>query len=142
MNTKRQTTQLILIALSLIFFITSCANSPEQRLIGEWKGTDPTGVTAALVFNEDGSARMIQGNTVLDGASVGGKVTWRLDASHDPMRLDLVLSKTSGETMTLPMILRFVGENKLQARISEDRTSRPTGFSESEDTNQIILVRQ
>jgi len=132
----------LVIALSIIVLIPSCAKSPDNQLVGEWMGTDPTGDTASFLFNEDGTARMIQGNMVLDGSSIGGTVTWKLDASHDPMHLDLVMSKESGETVVLPMIIRFLGENRLQAKISEDRQSRPLEFSESTDINQVVLTRQ
>lgn len=145
MNTKGEIIQLLSV-LCLLLFITSCAKSPEKMLIGEWKGVDQTtGENFYLIFNEDGSARMIYENTVLDGASGGGveTVTWTFDASHDPMHLDIIMSVVaSEETIILPMIVRFVGDNKLQVRFGEDFASRPIEFSLADESRQVLFERQ
>lgn len=145
MNTKGEKIQLLSV-LCLFLFITSCAKSPEKMLIGEWKGADQTTEeNFYLVFNEDGSARMIFENTVLDDASGGGveTVTWAFDASHDPMHLDIVMSVVaSEEIIILPMIVRFVGDNKLQVRFGEDFVSRPIEFSLADESNQVLFERQ
>ena len=142
MNTNRNAIFRLLITTFFLISLSSCSQSPEEKLIGEWKGNDDTGKSASLVFNADRSARMIQGNMVLDGSSLGGKVTWELDASHDPMHLDLVMTMTSGDTKRLPFIVRLLGDKILQARIGEDSSKRPIAFSENKDINQIILERQ
>jgi hypothetical protein len=85
---------------------------------------------------------MIRGNMLLDGSSVGATLTWKLDRTVDPMHLDIVMAKKSGKSKILPMIVRFLDEHRLQARMSEDMTSRPPSFSESVDRNQIVLERQ
>lgn len=147
MNTTTKGIKL-LIALCIVFHLASCAISSERKLsqenklVGEWIGTDSTGKTGTFIFNNDGSAKLIKDNKVFDGSSVGGALTWKLDDNHDPMHLDLVMSNKSGGSRKLPMIIRFLGENKLQVCISEDKKSRPIGFLEAEDKNQIILKRQ
>ena len=133
----------LLITIAAVVLV-GCGNSPEKKLIGEWKGTDGTGKTASLVFNEDGSMMMIDGNTVTEAAGDIESVTWRLDASQDPMLLDIVLTPKSQEQkpIILPLIARFIGDNKLQVRISRHGNSRPLSFTNEKDKNQIVLVRQ
>lgn len=138
----------LLITLWLVLFLASCTKSPDELLIGEWSGSDPTGKSDVFIFFEDGSAKVIHKNTVIDGSSIGGKVTWRLDDSHDPMFLDLVASNSSGELEVLPAIIRFLGENKIQLRITTDRQTRPVKFISKpakfmeNHIYQMILVRQ
>jgi uncharacterized protein (TIGR03067 family) len=139
METRRIRLWAGLLAVTLI---GSCAQSPEERIIGEWKGTDHTGETASLAFDADGTARMIQGDVVLDGNAVGGTVTWRMDADQDPMHLDLVVTDAFGETQVLPMIVRFISETKIELCKSEDGSSRPSAFSDSDKVNQITLTKQ
>jgi hypothetical protein len=132
----------LLFALCLVLLVFSCSKSPQDKIVGEWKGTDNTGETASLVFDEDGNAKMIQGNLVLDGQTLGGKVAWRLDASQDPIHLDLLVTPSSGESRTLPMIVRFITDSKIQLRYAEDMVSRPTGFLPSDNKYQIVLIKQ
>lgn len=119
----------------LLFLLASCARSPEGKLIGEWKGTDNTGKTASIVLNENSQARFIIGTVVLEGS-------WKLDASRNPIELDLTVQRPSNETATIPMILRFLTENKIQLRMSNDEMSRPVDFSGKDERNQIVLERQ
>jgi hypothetical protein len=51
-----------------------CTRKPEDKLIGEWKGSDSSGKTASFVFNRDRTIRVIIGNVVIDGPTVGAKV--------------------------------------------------------------------
>ena len=134
--------QLLIIIAAVL--LVGCGNSPEKKLIGEWKGTDGTGETASLVFNEDGSMMMIIGNTVTAADGDIESVTWRLDASQDPMLLDIVLTPKSQEQEPVISLLiaRFVGDNKLQARIGADRNKRPLDFTMEKAKNQIVLLRQ
>ena len=135
----------IVVGFSLLLMITalgSCASPPEKRIVGEWEGTDHTGVTATLVFSADGSAKMIQGEVVLDGSSIGGTVTWRMDAEQDPIHLDLVLTDAFGESQVLPMIVRFRSDTSIDLRKSEDGVVRPSTFSDADTENQITLTKQ
>jgi hypothetical protein len=116
-----------LTAVALV--VCSCSKTTEDKLIGEWKGTDSGGKTASFVFNRDRSVRMLMGNLVVDGPTLGGKVEWRVDATHEPMSLDIVATAPSGQQSVLPMIIRFITDQKLQVRTSPDMQSRPVGFS-------------
>jgi hypothetical protein len=134
-----------LLAFTLALFGTACSKSPESRIVGEWVGTDPTGDSGAIILNADGTAKMVMNNTVLDGSSAGGSLKWKLDSSKDPMHLDIVGTNAAGQSMSLPMIVRFIGESQLQVRISDNGKSRPAVFSENvddEDPNQMILNRK
>lgn len=67
----------LIVALSVIALLSSCSKSaekaPEELIIGEWEGPDYKGETASFVFSEDRSAKILQGNLVLDGTSRGVK---------------------------------------------------------------------
>ncbi len=120
--------------LALMALLLGCSKSPENRLIGEWKGTDTRGKAGTIIFNKDGSANLIEGNQVVE-------VTWSLDASKDPMHLDFFRGKDESDGV-MRMIARFIGESKLQLRKSRDVETRPANFTSSEDRNQLILERQ
>ena len=109
MNTTMSTRPVIL-AIIIAFALFGCAKKPAETLIGEWKETDSTGKTTSLVLNADKSFKLVQGNLVLDGATVSGKSEWRLDTSHEPMSLDLVITLPTGQQETLPMIVRLITE--------------------------------
>jgi hypothetical protein len=85
---------------------------------------------------------MVVGNLVIDGPTEGEKVQWRVDTTHDPISLDLVLSSQSGQQRILPMIIRFITDRELQLRTSSDMESRPTEFSANDTEHQLILVKQ
>jgi hypothetical protein len=138
----KTTTHYISVAFYLVLILVSCDKSPQDKIIGEWRGTDHAGETASFVFYKDSNAIMIQGNLVLDGKTLGEMVTWQLDDRQDPMHLDLVATSSSGESRTLPMIIRFLTDSKIQIRMSENMEARPIEFSDSDDINQIILIKQ
>ena len=139
----KTTVHYVLFVSCLVFLVASCSKSPQDKIVGEWRGTDDTGETASFVFDADNNAKMVQGNFVLDGQTIGGNVTWRLDATNqDSMYLDLVVTLPSGENQTLPMIVRFITDSKIQLRKSENMGSRPTEFSDSDNNNQIVLIKQ
>jgi hypothetical protein len=77
-----------LTAVALI--VCSCSKTPEDKLIGEWKGTDSSGKTASLLLNRDRSVRVLMGDLVVDGPTLGGKVEWRVDATHEPISWTLL----------------------------------------------------
>jgi hypothetical protein len=120
--------------LALVVFLFACTKAPGDRLVGEWKGTEDT---ASVVFNRDRTFRMVFGNLVLDG------MEWRIDASHDPIAVDVVLTRADGQQQVLPMIVRFITDEKIQLRMSpDDLESRPTSFSAEDTENQLVLVKQ
>lgn len=132
----------LLFSILLVLFVASCSKSLHNKIIGEWKGTDHTGATASFVFYADGNAKMIQGNLVIDGQPQGRTVTWELNDTQSPMHLDLIVTLKDGKSKKLPMIVRFITDNKIQLRMSADMTSRPTEFLDSDQINQIILLKQ
>ena len=102
--------------------------------------------TISFVFNEDGSMMMIDENTVTEAAGDVESVTWRLDASQDPMHIDIMVAPKSQEEepTIIPLIARFVGDNKLQTRMGSlsNLKNRPLGFSTQKDKNQVVFERQ
>jgi hypothetical protein len=124
-------------------FLFACTKAPEDRLVGEWTGTDSEGQTMTLMFNRDRTVRIVLGNVMFDGQTARGKAEWRIDSSHDPIALDVVLTSASGKQLIFPMIIRFVTDRKIQLRKSPDMLPpRPTSFSAGDKVNQLVLVKQ
>jgi hypothetical protein len=98
--------------------------------------------TASFVLNSDRTFKIVFGNIVADGSMFGGKTEWRADMSRDPMTLDFVMTSAAGSQRVLPVIFRFITDQKIQMRISEDIQSRPTSFSSDDTRNQLVLVKQ
>lgn len=107
----------------------------QKKLVGEWKGIDHRGEITSIFLEENGQAKFILGTVVLQGG-------WKLDASRIPIELDLTVQRPSTETATIPMIVRFLTENKIQLRMGDNMLSRPIGFSAEDERNQIVLERQ
>jgi hypothetical protein len=114
----------------------------DATLVGEWKGTDEVKQTGYMILNGDRTARLIIGNQVLDGTTLGGKFEWRIDSTHNPMHLDFIATRSDGTQGMLPMIFRFVGQRRIQLRWSEDFASRPAGFSDLNSNTQLVLTKQ
>ena len=157
--------------LLMTLFLLSCRDlrwlrgSVEKKLIGEWEGVKDNSGTWSFIFNKDGSWMFVSGNTVLPPTSdeqiVVDNVSWEFDDTQDPIHLDCIMFikyKESGEKKrkVLPMIIRFVGQDKIQVRMTKERPydvdntispptmyfgKRPTGFLDESD-DQIILTRQ
>jgi len=130
------------LVICLCFFIVSCSDSPQEKIIGEWKGKDSCGKVASFIFDADNNAKLIIGNRVADEKTAGAKIIWKLDTSHDPMHLDLIITPPTGEKRIIPLIIRFLTDSKIQLRGSDDIKSRPITFSASDDKHQIILMKQ
>ena len=126
----------------VVLILNACAKRPEDKLIGEWKSTDPDGAPWSIIFNRDRSFHMVVGSKVLDGVTTGEKTEWRVDASRDPISLDFVLTSQSGQQRLMPMIIRFITDQKIQIRMSPDMKTRPASFSAEETEQQEILAKQ
>jgi len=150
---KKINNKVIYIFLVLTLFFSSCSLSSQKELVentslyqkmlvGKWYGKDESGQIGLLIFNDDYSTKMVQKGMVLDGSSIGGKVTWELDEYKKPMHLNLVMNLNSGKTEKLLMIIKFIGKNKLQLQIGESSLDRPISFSKNNNENQMIFIRQ
>jgi len=153
--------------LLMTLFLLSCRDlrwlrgSVEKKLIGEWKGTND-GETGSIILNKDSSWVFIIGDFVLPATEEGiivENMIWTVDDIQDPIHLDCIVYLKQTESgmkrrVILPLILRFLGQNKIQIRsifeLSDDNTTspptlymgkRPTGF-ETESDDQITLIRQ
>lgn len=133
----------LLVAFCMTVMLVSCSKPPRELIVGEWSGPDHTGEVGSLVFYEDGRAKMVRSIGVMDGSSIGGKLTWVMDEKQDPMHLDLILLDSEGQVrVVIPMIVKFMSNDKIKVRTSPDMNARPTEFSDADKINQIVLTRQ
>ena len=96
-------------------------------------------MTASYVFEADGSAKMIYGNAVAGSKT---DMKWKIKDDSPPFQLDLVTTDTKGVIHTWPCIFRFLTEDKIQIRFSQDLTSRPTEFSDEDQITEVVFTRQ
>ena len=149
--------------LLMTFFLLSCRElrwlrgSVEKEIIGEWKETN-----GSIILNKDGSWVFTIGDFVLPTLKEGiivENMIWTVDDTQDPIHLDCIVDLKQTESgmkrrVTLPLILRVLGQNKIQIRSifepSDDNTTSPptlymgkraTGF-ETESDDQMTLIRQ
>ena len=149
--------------LLMTLFLLSCRDlrwlrgSVEKEIIGEWKETN-----GSIILNKDGSWVFTIGDFVLPTLKEGiivENMIWTVDDTQDPIHLDCIvyLKQTASgikRRVILPLILRFLGQNKIQIRTifepSDDSTTspptlymgkRPTSF-ETESDDQMTLTRQ
>ena len=133
MNTK-----LLIIIISCALLFTSCAKSIHANLVGEWKGTNSSGSTMSLLFESDSTAKIVDKSIVV----TGDNVRWSANDDIEPFQLDIIISNRNGRTFTIPAIYRFITEDKIQIRMSDDIRSRPIDFSDIDQKAQVIMLRQ
>lgn len=131
-------TSVFLVALVVV----SCAKKPENILVGEWKGRDPDGKSVLMVFNANKTFR-ISGDNPAEGfggeTGDGNKVEWNLDTSQNPMHLEVVFTRTSGEkSITQFATVRFIDARTMDMKLN----SQLSEVGDSSGLNQIVLVKQ
>ena len=129
----------------------------REKIIGEWNETNES-----IILNKDSSSVFTIGDFVLPTPEEGiivENMIWAVNDAQDPVHLDCMVYLRQIESgmkrrLILPLILRFLGQNKIQIRTifepsNESTTSpptlymgkRPTGF-EIESDDQMTLTRQ
>ena len=102
-RTMLKGTMAILVALTLLFSLCSCAKEkvPEDIIIGTWKATlfksstgwlpiDNAGGDFTFVFSPDGTVKI-----TIDGASYLDDLTWAFDGSDDDSRSYAIMADGS-----------------------------------------------
>jgi hypothetical protein len=132
-----------LLIIATIFILQSCSN-PNERHIGEWKGTDE-GKTASLILDKSNHAVFVSDNQVLGGKDFQmngfkGECKYEIDYSKNPIWLDLVVYE-QGKTQEkgrLKGIIRFITDNKIEYRINVTG-DRFDSFDPEDKENTIVL---
>ena len=108
-----------LLIIATIFILQSCS-TPNERHIGEWKGTDK-GKTVSLILDKSNYAVFVSDNQVIGGKDFqmdGFECKYEIDYSKNPILLDLVVYE-QGKTQEkgrLKGIIRFITDNKIEYR--------------------------
>lgn len=115
--------------------------SIEERLIGEWYGTDSSGQSASFIFNKDKTVIIIAGNEVIDGIGKG-EIIWEIDDSCNPVYLNMVAKNFDDESeWVVPNMIRFLTDDKIQFCTVND-IENPVGFANAEEKDLLVLERQ
>jgi hypothetical protein len=114
----------------------------EASIVGIWTGKDEKGIDGIFVFNADGSADVLKRGVSIKGNTLKnqGTLKYLYDPSTTPAALDLVLTKKTGERITMRAIVMFISENNIKLRISTSN-SRPLDFSGT-PSDMIVLYRK
>ncbi len=131
-------------AFAWLLFVSSAVAQAQDKLVGEWAGTDSDGDTVSMVFNADKSAEVLfEGLPALTSSNlVGGSVEWSVDVTHDPMHIDVIIIKHAAESGRLRLIAQFLDDQTLDIRNSRDMKTRPSSFEITDSVYQILLKRQ
>jgi hypothetical protein len=116
--------------------------SSAPSLTGTWEGISK-GEVGGLVFGLDGKADIIKnGDSNRKQAIKGrGSLLYSIDASKDPMHLDVFGIDTSGkEQSRLKMIFQYIDKDSIRVRIGFGG-NRPDKFISDSDKDTIILKR-
>lgn len=124
-----------LLIIATIFILQSCSN-PNERHIGEWKGTDKG---ASLILDKSNHAVFVSDNQVIGGKDFqmnGFKVEckYEIDYSKNPILLDLVVYEQGKEKGRLKGIIRFITDNKIEYRVNFT-----DNFDPEDKENTVVL---
>jgi hypothetical protein len=138
-NDRRLTAAVI----SIVCLCCGWSFSDQNPLVGVWTGIDDGGECNSLVFYADGSAAlMLEGKLCIDGKSLDGTLTWKIDRTKNPIHLDLIATKDNGETQPLLFILEFMSDKKIRVKLSDNMIARPISFSDGDSGKQIVLHKE
>ena len=113
--------------------LVSCGKTKHTEHIGEWSGVDYTGKTGGVVFERDGTGKIIERDTSIS-------CRYEIDYSKRPIWLDLILTQ-NGKEVRMKSIIEFIEDNnKMRWRTYFDDT-RPTAFLEKDPQHTIVLSR-
>jgi hypothetical protein len=132
----------LIITLFVAALLISCSKTPQELIVGEWKGVDDKDRSVSFIFNEDDSAEMIMGDRVINKDTVGGEFSWYIDDTYSPIHLDFIITKPPKEPKTMQMIIEFTSNNKIRIGMSDKLVSRPPDFSQVEKNKLVNLVKQ
>ena len=126
--------------ISLLCSCSSFQSDQSTKIVGEWSGNAKSGEKVTLIFEKDKSASFISNNQVMDSTTSGGKVSWELDTTKDPIHLDIVFI-AKGEKKIMPLIMRYLGERKIMVRIG-DKGVRPISFTMESTNDKLVLEKK
>ena len=135
---------IIVTLLFLLFAYTIYAEAPEKLIIGKWLISDSAGSESGevyMIFSEDGETKLEQNGNVMEYATTGVMVKWRIDSNFDPIHFDLIQVTDNGDENAVLSIIKFIDDNTILLRASEDKITRPTEFLEENNSYQSTLTR-
>jgi hypothetical protein len=129
--------------LLLAFLLVSpVALSQENMHIGRWQASHE-GEIGAIQFDEDGSLRAFQDGKEMKeemrknlGDTV--EIRYEINYAHTPVHLDIVIVNLKGnEVMRGLSIVKFVGDDEMWMKVSDQPEKRPTDFGDEKKTMTI-----
>jgi hypothetical protein len=114
--------------------------SIEEKLVGEWLGTDSSGQSVLFIFNKDKTVIIVAGNEVIDGIGKG-EIIWEIDDSSNPVYLNMIARNFDDEgEWVVPNLFRFLTDDKIQ--LCTVNTENAVGFADADKENLLVLEKQ
>lgn len=133
----------LLLILLLTTPLTGYSASAQEMIVGSWQGVDSRGMSGGFTFHRDGTLLMVVGEEELGGSDSPVATEWQLNADEEPMHLDITYLEAASkrELDTAAMIVRFIGDDKIQLRRPDDEGNRAKAFSEVDDDYQVTMTK-
>lgn len=143
-----------ILLLFLILTSVSYAQTKKEILVGNWIGTDASGVKNTMIFTSDNFISMTVNGELIDGKNYivkGGKnngqkglLKYEIDESKTPIALDIIayaLEKDKQiEKGRFLAILDFKSNDEIKINLGLNGV-RATEFNESNAASTILLKR-
>jgi len=143
-----------ILSLFLILTSISYAQSKKEILVGNWQGTDASGVKNTMIFTSDNfismtvNGELINGkNYIVKGGKNNGKkglLKYEIDESKTPVTLDIIAYALENDQQIekgrFLAILDFKSNDEIKINLSLNGV-RATEFNESNKATTILLKR-
>ena len=125
-----------LFVVTICLLLNSCQKSTYDHLIGKWSAVDAYGVSGDYKFDPGGACMMIVRTAAIQSRCKVGS-----EASNGNFTLTFEHTNENGHDLVA--LAKFIDDDTLMFRYSDEIDQIPTDFSQStEEKNQFILKRQ
>lgn len=104
---------------------TAPADNIDQKLLGQWEATDPSGQSFSFIFAPEGKLYLVVQPP--QGAARAKEMRYKVDAKNQPMHLDVGLSAT--QTVMTVFELTAEGQMRLQLQGTKPGDPRPSAVN-------------
>lgn len=104
---------------------TAPTDNIDQKLLGQWEATDPSGQSFSFIFAPEGKLYLVVKPP--QGAARAKEMRYKVDAKNQPMHLDVGLSAT--QTVMTVFELTAEGLMRLQLQGTKPGDPRPSAVN-------------
>jgi len=102
-------------------------------LVGEWQGVGGEGISFTWTFAEDGSLTIVDGTNVMDGRSLGGKLSWEFSEANKDSTGEYSALKIEANGLNIKKTkyrwVKAVSENQIEMGLGDLDTPDERSFA-------------